>query len=346
MKEKSGEITRRDVFKPEKVISALPATSVHDIRQKQELDERKVEWLENGGIAKFRNLVQSPEGQQILDSGTDKEIANLVFKIPLAVTPEMLENTPFDLEQGFPVYPGLQLVGRDGSFSGLRRAENSSVAWNEFGNGCAVSTNTLLTASHIARGLDASVIGKEKMSQDLDIAFIDASSSLSHRPRANEVVHISDDIKNSDLSGRTMVVTGIHFQGENLIGNRKLWVYPSFPVTPRLLNFFFQHEVQKKTFSQRIPKGLFSKSFAMVIPPGEARENFLFSAKAAGMSGAPVFGTFEEKENTISYKLAGIIFGGLAARVGIQEFDVAFFHGIDEIREAMPDEVKKTLASE
>jgi hypothetical protein len=81
------------------------------------------------------------------------------------------------------------------------------------------------------------------------------------------------------------------------------------------------------------------KSFMLVLPKNESKMNASSKTRPAmGMSGSSVFVKHDNK-----LQFGGVFWGAMQIEVGGEEFDIGFFHGIDEVREALKEKKVELL---
>lgn len=197
-------------------------------------------------------------------------------------------------------------------------------------------------------------------SQEAGIDIMTLSLPDDHIPAAT-LQMTPDKHTNADIQGRLIVAAGMKPDDTSAPDGTK--VYPSIAirVTPHLANFIYRHSIEpglvrkpEQTDTQkeeiRTPAvDPITKSFLYLLPPGEStrhREASLTGSRlldrvlqkgepqympdlhASGMSGSPVL--MDGDIVGINHRVNSLAFKNTC-------FDVCFFHGPDEIKEALND---------
>ena len=163
----------------------------------------------------------------------------------------------------------------------------------------------------------------------IDLRIVNLQKNQAVNPEY--VIHDDTSLSNLDIHGASVIALGIDPKiVPTETGEDGLKQYPA-PVAVRLSRAWID-----KAFVKHGPeiRNRLARSFAILIPKGEAVGSG--DAKpASGMSGSPVF-VYRNSQKVF----AGMIHSVLDVTVRGKRYDVAFFHGIEEVREQIASQIR------
>jgi hypothetical protein len=330
-------------------------------------------------------FIRGPEGERILESGTDDEIGALLTMLPPLLR-EHMEGTKFDTTRD--QWPSVvinagewknfvpNLMGHGDS----RETLNKQLFGRPYGNGFYLDNKTIVTNVHVPavafshlkkylgsfpqneinKNAQAKLDAITHRSQETGIDIMKLSLPDDHVPATTLQIE-PDKHTNEDIQGRLIMAAGMKPDDTSAPDGTK--VYPSIAirVTPHLANFIYRHSIEpslkikpEQADTQREERHTpvadpITKSFLFLLPPGEStrhRESSFTGSRLIdrilqkgepqykadlhvnGMSGSPVL--MDGNIVGINHRVNSLTFKNTC-------FDVCFFHGPDEIKEALND---------
>jgi hypothetical protein len=257
-----------------------------------------------------------------------------------------------------------------------RETLNKHLGDDKYGNGFLVDEQTLVTNQHVVGAAIPSLkefLQKTEPGNEINHRAQTQLDSIAHRTDETGIdvatLQIPTDspflqhthnkltsLHNDDIHGRLVITTGIKPDDSSERDGTKVYVAMAIRVTPHLTDFLARHNIDPAPTGRPIPPHLknkvidpSSRSFIHLLPPGESTRHrtpsetgsrlldqiigkpapeFKKDVHASGMSGSPVL--MGNEVVGINHRITNIAFKNTC-------FDIAYFHGPDELRESIND---------
>lgn len=299
--------------------AALPAFGTGE--RKETRNERLIRTTVEQCSARLRQ----PNVMQALEGKGSNAFITVLGAIDFPLDSKILEGTKYD-----PVHlheRTVQLRGRVPLVAPFAKGYFWTEEEGPYGNGIFFDNHrTILTAGHI---IDMMGNKPSEFPKELDIGLVHVGTSQKSRPE--RVVHDNMEISNRDLHGAFVVITGIDpDETADQWTGRKTWVGIAAALSCGVTSDRFFQANRRDVLPLK-------NSFAVVLPPGEARlrsrklvyngPHIKPSTRAAGMSGSPMYAWIND-----GWVFAGVFWCTNTATKPNGIVDVGFVHGISDVR--------------
>lgn len=225
-------------------------------------------------VKEFRDFIRSPEGERIMEEGTDDEIFSVLCSLP-AYLREHVRGTKFDVP--LEAFPSVA-VGRTRTEEGavaVRSVHDGFDSLKQFycGNGVPIDANTFITNVHVLEATEyagsetsgpttvSDAISRGYQDAGIDVvatSFAEGSDpAICYPTREPACLTLSDD----DVHGSLVRVAGIDPDESADSDGVKIFASVALHITPRLFELLKYPENERMNMLN---------SFLYVLPPGEA----------------------------------------------------------------------------
>jgi len=299
-------------------------------------------------IKQVRRNLESEDVKQALEGKGSYPLSRIFNAIEIPILAPHLEGTQYDTKNLHERYPVQIARDPNGKFRPLTirasapralRGEYINAGQAGYGNGVYFKQNreepvALLTAAHVV----ASVVQRQELGgyilRNPDLGFLSVSGSVP-APKPENIVQDDPSLTDADIHGSLVSIVGIDpdATGDPETG-RKTYSGVAVKISSGLARVLGS----PGTTAEK----MYRNSFMVILPPGEGKEigPGIKEEPALGMSGSPAFcsaaGSPVFMKRGDGYAMCGIFWGFMLVTdpVTKRQMEVAFFHGIDQVRAA------------